>query len=389
MRAYRARQLLTDSLTLVPGGGVVVKGNRIAAVLRHGEAAPVPEEDLGDVVLAPGLVNAHCHLDLSALHGRVPAEGGFGAWIGRLLAERATVTDAECDRAIEAALQRLYETGTTFVGDIDTLGRSPRRIAASPLGGVHYREVLDAQDPTRTEEALSAARAATDEHGDEHGDGALRPGISPHAPFSVSEPLLAGLPGDAPLAIHWSETEAEVEWLESGTGPLAPLLGESTGRPGLQRIREAGKLGPGTALIHGNHPRPGEPEEIARAGAALVHCPGTHRFFDREPAPLEAYRRAGVSLALGTDSLASNEDLDMRLEMARLREAHGNLDAATVFSWATEGGARALGLQAGRLAPGYLAAMVAFEVSETRLERILDVVTRELPAVTSVRGPRE
>lgn len=365
MQLLRARWLLADAQTLHEGGGVLVDGGRVQAVLAgpqevlDARGPGVDWVDLGDVALTPGLVNAHAHLDLTALAGRVPAEGGFGPWVARLLEARAATPEAELCSGVVRGAARLVATGTTAVGDVDATGLSGPLLAAHPLGALVYREVLDAGDPSRTPAALAAARSALESAG----WGA----VSPHAPFTVSPALWEGLgvllsEAGARATVHWSETEAELDYLLRGEGPLASLLGPSPHRSGLELLEAAGLLGPRTSLVHGNHPAPGEPERLARAGVTLVHCPGTHAFFDRAPAPLEAYLAAGVSVALGTDSLASNSDLDMRAELAALREAHPGLPPQVAWRMATEGGARALGLSAGRLEAGARADLAAFEV---------------------------
>ena len=152
----------------------------------------------------------------------------------------------------------------------------------------------------------------------------------------------------------------------------------------LDLIEEAGLLGPRTALVHGNLPAPGEPERLAATGTSLVHCPGTHRFFGRDPFPLEEYRRAGVNLALGTDSLASNTALDMRREMALLRQAQPGLAPAEVWLMATRGGARALDLQGqvGCLTPGARADLVLFGTESGQADSILDELTAACPPVS-------
>jgi 5-methylthioadenosine/S-adenosylhomocysteine deaminase len=130
---------------------------------------------------------------------------------------------------------------------------------------------------------------------------------------------------------------------------------------GLDAIEASGLLGPRLTLVHGNHPSPGDVSRIARAGAVLVHCPGTHLFFGRAPFPLRRWLDAGVTVALGTDGLSSNADLDMRREMSLLRRANPRLPPETVFDLATRAGALALGLagRAGEIVPGAFADLCA------------------------------
>ena len=177
--------------------------------------------------------------------------------------------------------------------------------------------------------------------------------------------------------------------MERGEGEFARLLNHSPGVRGLDAIEAAGLLGAGTSLVHANHTAPGERERIARAGAVVVHCPGTNEFFGRSPFDFRAWMEAGVDLALGTDSLASNDDLDMRQEMALVR-ASADLEPADVWSMATLGGARAVGLagSVGALVEGAWADLVAWPWSGGGPAAALDALTAgELrPGVVLISG---
>lgn len=377
-KVFVARRVLAARDDTIEDGGVLVVGGEVVRVLRSAAAvkralrADARRVDVDGATLAPGFVNAHAHLELSGLRGRVPGDHGFVDWIRVLMRERAS-RDLLADTLNGA--RRALETGTTTVGDIDSSGAMARVGARTGLRVRVYREVLDAWEPERTRAALSTVRRKLPARR------AVLEGLSPHAPFSTSSALLEGAVAIArrraiPLACHWSETEAECDWLLDGRGELAALLGHaSPRRTGLDLLEAAGVLDVPLTLIHGNHPRRGEPARLARAGVVLVHCPGTHRFFGREPFPWRTYERAGVPLALGTDSLASNDDLDMGREMALFRRAAPDVSPARVWEMATAGAARALRLQGrvGELRPGAAADMIAVTGESTAgalLERL-------------------
>lgn len=392
----------TAEAAFADGACVVVEG-RLVAVAHGGEARRLVAAARGavvevDGVIAPGLVNAHVHLDLSALAGRVPApaddpRGPFVAWIGALLRERAAASREVLLAAAADAARGLLVSGTTAVGDIDTLGLSAEALAASPLRAVLFREVLDGARPERAARALDDLEVAL--AAPLSGAGPRARGLSPHAPHTVSRELLRALGVrrlGLPVQVHWAETVEEVDWLTAGTGPFAHLLGPSPRTDGLALLDAAGLLA-GASLVHGNHPAPGEPEALARAGASVVHCPGTHAFFARAPFPWERYAAAGVTLALGTDSRASNGPLDLRAELAAARRALPGIRPGALWHAATAGGARALGLDAevGVLAPGLAADVVEFDVapdgaaSGRRLsESMFDTLTRGDGLVTRV-----
>ncbi|MFT7679552.1 MAG: cytosine/adenosine deaminase-related metal-dependent hydrolase [Planctomycetota bacterium] len=380
--------VLVDSENLHLGGAaLVLRAGRVvecvpglAAARRSANRMGVALEDLGRGILTPGLVNAHSHLELHDLAGEVSGSGGFGAWIGKLMALRAGREPEALARGVHAGARRLAQTGTTAVGDIDSLGLSEQGLRASGLRVVHYREALDAGDAARTAGVLQTMEALPD------GSDLLHPGLAPHAPYTVSPGLWQGLGElatrrELQVTVHWAETEAEVDWLAGRGGPLAGLLGTPPGPSGLDLIEAAGLLGPHTSLVHGNLPAPGEVQRVAQAGSVVVHCPGTHAFFERERFPLEQYQAAGVCLALGTDSSASNVDLDMRAEMRALRRSHAELAPGEVWRMATSAASRALGLEAGCLEPGHAADLAWFAVEGSEAAEVLDFLTGELPEV--------
>jgi cytosine/adenosine deaminase-related metal-dependent hydrolase len=283
------------------------------------------------------------------------------------------------------------------VGDIDSSGSSENSLPRTPIRARVYREVLDAGDPTRAAAVIArAARAFARSP-------RVNPGLSPHAPYTVSPDLLRAAGELArrrrwPVCVHWAETEEEIEWLSQGGGPLRALLHrldrprDAIRQDGLEALARAGLLSRELALVHGNHPARGDIERVVRAGATLVHCPGTHAFFRREPFPLRKWLAAGARVALGTDGLSSNLDLDMRREMALLREGHSTISAEAVFEMATRAGARALGFagSAGAISQGSWADLCAHsfpELSRRELgssKALLDALTRGRSKVEGV-----
>ena len=412
-----ARSLLCEPGRWIEGGGLVLHGGRVRAVLDSPGAvarAGLTLRDLGDVLLTPGLVNAHAHLELGTLAGALPPDEGFVAWVEALIASKAHDGAEDFARAVAVGAERLLAGGTTCVGDVDSTGaagegldsllRGGRRRRVCGGGGLRariYHEVLDAGDERRTAGALERLSkrlvgGVLDSPGAApcRGEPGRYEGIAPHAPYTVSPTLLAACgklqreSGQA-CSIHWAETEEEARWMERGEGEFARLLNHSPGVRGLDAIEAAGLLGAGTSLVHANHTAPGERERIARAGAVVVHCPGTNEFFGRSPFDFRAWMEAGVDLALGTDSLASNDDLDMRQEMALVR-ASADLEPADVWSMATLGGARAVGLagSVGALVEGAWADLVAWPWSGGGPAAALDALTAgELrPGVVLISG---
>ncbi|MBI5364989.1 MAG: amidohydrolase family protein [Planctomycetes bacterium] len=390
-----ARAFLPRADRWIERGALVVHAGRIQAVLagarrvaRHAERA-LERIDLGEVVVTPGLVNAHAHLELPALGAAPGGPEDFQAWIGRVLAARAAVGPDDYTRAWERAAARALATGTTLVADVDSTGAwcrgaSERASRRAPRVRV-LREFLDAFDGRRTPGALARLEEPIPKRA------RTLHGYSPHAPHTVSDALLDAIARRTRaqhgwIGVHWAETPEEREWLEHGRGPFAARLGRSPQVAGLERLAARGLLGPRTTLFHGNDARPHELDRIARAGATLVHCPGTHAWFAREPVDLHAWEHRGVRLALGTDSLASNTDLDLALELARLRAAHPRVAPERAWDWATRGGASALGCagRAGELRPGAWADLAAWRIERWTRAEALDALTLRSAALDSV-----
>jgi cytosine/adenosine deaminase-related metal-dependent hydrolase len=355
-------------------GLVAVEDGRVAWVGQEGDpgrpAGPV--RDLGAGVLLPGLVNAHVHLELSHLAGEVPGGAGFVPWVEGVVASRGRFPDEAVRSATAEAIRFLEERGTVAVGDVsNTLGHLDL-LAASRMSGVVFLELL-AWDPGKAdatlawgEERLAAARPS------------LRPGIevrlAAHAPHSVSPSLLRALVArGGPAAIHLAESREEAAFLGDGGGDWPAFLE----RRGLGQVPFApegktpvayadglGVLREGLVAAHGVQVDAADRETLARRGVHVVLCPRSNRNLGVGTADVPALLAAGVRLALGTDSLASAQSLDVLEDAALLRRQFPGLDPAAILRMATLGGAEALSLpNLGAIAPGKRAAL-AFAPAE-------------------------
>jgi cytosine/adenosine deaminase-related metal-dependent hydrolase len=349
-------------------GRVAVADGRIVWVGRAGDtgAPGGPVRDLGPGVLLPGLVNAHCHLELSHLAGELPGGSGFVPWVEAVVALRGRLPPEEVAARTAQAIGFLEERGTAAVGDVsNTLGHLDG-LAASSLRAVVFHELL-AWDPARAEATLAGAEERL---------GAARGRVPPrvelllaaHAPHSVSPPLLAalGARGDRG-AIHLAESKEEVRFLQSGDGPWAAFLGrrglghvafEPPGASPVRYLDGLGFLRPGLAAAHAVHVDDGDRRLLAERGVAVVVCPRSNRNLGVGTADVPALLDAGITVGLGTDSLASVETLDVLDDAVVLSRQFPDLDPAAVVRMATAGGAAALGLgDLGALAPGRAAAL--------------------------------
>jgi cytosine/adenosine deaminase-related metal-dependent hydrolase len=334
---------------------------------------------LGDVVVLPGLVNAHTHLELSHLAGRVPPAEAFVPWVRSMLAARfeTPTTVSTVTGAASRAVAQMEATGTAGVGDIGNTDAAIEPLLSSSLQGVHFKEAL-AFDPadasrvdteTRSQALVIGARLRV-------AAGRLRASVAPHAPYSTSAPLIQALASGMPLAglsdaswqavavssIHLGESPEEIEFLGRGTGPFRALL-EDLGRslaewhpPALRPVaylQSLGVLQPRLLIVHGTQLTSAELATLAAAGSTLVICGRSNKWVGAGVPPVAEAVAAGVPLAIGTDSLASVEDLNLFAELAYLREVAPGVPAPALLRAATRGGAQALGCATlGLLAPG-------------------------------------
>ncbi len=386
LQLFVAPWVVLDADTVLQDAGLLVRAGRVEQVLpdRHAiqwamaEHPGISRQSIAGV-LAPGWVNAHAHLELSSLAGEIPSEGGFVAWVGRLVAAKAEASPESWAQGVQRGAQRLLETGTTCVGDIDSVGVGVETLARTGLRGVQYIETYDAHDPERTSAALEALRTATSTRQPSE---RVAIGLAPHAGFTVSATLLEEVAqcareGPHAVTMHWAETAEELEWLRTGQGPMSRFLGPSPRELPLAGLQRCGLLGPNLSLVHGNHPEPGDWQRLGDSGTSVVHCPGSHAFFGREPFALRAALEAGVSVGLGTDSWASNEDLNMAREVVLLRQAHPWLPAREAFRFGTAGAADALGLgeRVGHLRPGAAADCLQMPLAPTNPHQVWEALT--------------
>jgi cytosine/adenosine deaminase-related metal-dependent hydrolase len=344
------------------GGTLTIEGDRIRAVEPHG--ATRADLDLGDCAVLPGLVNAHTHLDLTGMRGLSPPGPDFTAWLRQVVHHRRQRGPEQIQADIRAGLAECVRTGTTLVGDISGDGASWDALAGGPARAVVFREVLGlpADRAAAAWQAFDAWRRA------HPATPTCRPGVSPHAPYSTRLALYAeAAEAGLPLATHLAESRDELELLARRRGPFVDFLqalgvwapGELASGPG-QVLGLLGGRGP-VVLAHANY-LAGD-QEIPD-NATVVYCPRTHAAFGHDAHPYRDLLRRGVRVALGTDGLASNPDLDMRAEARCLLEVDPYASAEAVLRMLTLSGAEALGWaeQTGSLEPGKSADLVAWPV---------------------------
>jgi cytosine/adenosine deaminase-related metal-dependent hydrolase len=359
-----ARYLFPVDRPPLPQGILTIADDKIAAVEPHGTRSA--DIDLGNAAILPGLVNAHTHLDLTGLRGQCPPAPDFTQWLRGVIAHRRKQTPEQIAAEIHTGMRECRLSGTTLLGDITAQGQSWSVLATAPMRSVVFCEMLGTLE-AQWQQSANITTAWLDSC---HATATCRPGLSPHAPYSTQHILYQGAAQLAaerslPLATHLAETAAELEFLATGTGPFVDFLKELqvwNRRPWTCRLQNYVQICDLAAtpflLVHCNYCLP-QTLVVPKEGT-IVYCPRTHAAFGHPPHPFRDFLKRGVRVALGTDSLASNPDLDMLAEMRFVHTWHPDLPGDVLLRMGTLAGAEALGWadETGSLTPGKSADLV-------------------------------
>ncbi|MCA8936779.1 MAG: amidohydrolase family protein [Planctomycetes bacterium] len=379
---------------------LLISGSHVAEVIVGGEVSGgldgLAEHtlDFDSALCLPGFVNSHAHLDLSHLHRQVPNGLSFPEWAPAVIAGRA-LPQPMIDAGIDDACRMLVASGTTSVLDISVNGDSAPFLSKHGLQGLLALEVLGwsgdaAENAMQHADEIVRAKFTLDRDrlGEDAGDAnapvklaGVDYAFSPHAPYSTSMELYQHAFGRAfgegrVCTTHVAESREEEQFIRDGSGPLRDLLGKLgidlssfkgfdktpialllddwlmpwLPRKGSDPVFPSQKQGltpsPGTpqlVLVHCNYAREDDFDLLANTKPSVCWCPRSHAYFGHEPWPLAKMRESGVNLVLGTDSLASNDGLDM---LGEIREAanHPDADVTELFKAATVNGRKALGV---------------------------------------------
>jgi cytosine/adenosine deaminase-related metal-dependent hydrolase len=387
---YHASWVVPITAPPIQNGTVIVDDSRIAWVGPRRDAPRADDVDLGDAVLVPGLVNAHTHLELTSMRGFL--EGlGFVQWIRELTAARAAVLDdaAMLDGARVGLVEGLL-SGITTYADTCSSGVAIQAMRELGVRGIMYQEVFGPA-PEQHDASMAGLAAAIDRLRPFESE-LVRLGVSPHAPYTVHDDLMVDAAAFAirqgmPVAIHLAESKAEIAFLREGEGPFATGL-RARGIDVVRRshspvhwLVELGVVLAHPLLIHGVEVDATDIAFIAEHRCPVAHCPASNAKLGHGIAPVRAMLDAGVTVGLGSDSVASNNMMDLLGEARQAVLAQNAalarpdaLGAHEALVLATIGGARALGLaeRIGSLEAGKEADLAAFPLDGVRATPTFD-----------------
>ena len=371
MIAHVSKWVLPVSEAPIRDGAVVVAGDRIAAV---GPAAEVLTGftglicDHGDGAILPGLVNCHVHLEFSALAGKVPPQARWEDWLEATLTAYGALSPAEVEAGIGCGVDALRRSGTVLVGEVTNTGASWPFLTTGPLAYHLFYECLgfdlvSAFDLPEKFPWFGRPEVA----------GAAWISAAAHAPYSVSAALFQAVAAwnrsrSGLQTVHLAESQAEIDFLARGNGFFEGLLKrrgrwvpdfQPPGPDAAAYLEGLGFLGPRTLAVHGTQLTAADCGRLAGTGTWLVLCPRGNRYTGAGIPPVPELLQSGVNLALGTDSLAGNWDLNLFGEMLWLHENFPACPGALWLRLGTLNGALALrrDREFGSLTPGKQAAI--------------------------------
>jgi aminodeoxyfutalosine deaminase len=362
----RARIVLTIDGPPIENGAVAISGKQIVDVGRFNEVRSRNSGqivDLGERALLPGLINAHCHLDYTCLRGKIPRPKSFADWIRTINAEKAKLTAQNSLDSINHGFAAAKRFGTTTVANVTAVPELVPRVSA-PIRVCWFGELIDVRGEVDVHRAVRSLQTAQCW------------GLAPHAPYTASAQLYHECEAVAPLlTTHLAEAREEVAMFRQANGSLYDFLknlgrdmsdcGEKTPLEQFLALRDSSTargMRKDWIIVHLNELASSDFDLLQRQDAkfSIVHCPRSHRYFQHAPFQFVRLRDIGFDICLGTDSLASNDDLSLFAEMRAFQGEFPAVAAEEILRMTTVHPARALrqnGL--GQLRPGFQADAIA------------------------------
>jgi cytosine/adenosine deaminase-related metal-dependent hydrolase len=350
---------------------------------------------LKNAVLMPGLVNVHSHLELPELLNTVQSKA-FPDWILNLITAKKCLSLNNYISATKKNIHTIIQSGTTTIGEICTHGVSPDLLRKSGLRAVVFRELIR-MGPERSKSKVHSSKIPL--------SGLINVGISPHSPYTVSESVLLQIRDTARqrnlrLAMHIAESKDELKLLQRRKSGLEKLYQYANwdyawapkGRSSFEYLSRIGFLSPRLLAVHAIQVSDKDIDLIKKTKVSIAHCPRSNKETGVGKMPLKKFLDAGITVGLGTDSLASSPSLNMWDEMRYAHQIHrrSGISAKDIFGLATINGAKVLGLdkKIGTIEPGKKADIIAVPLPAKNTGNLYSDLLRETKSciITMVNG---
>ena len=382
----------------IKDGIVLTDGKAIKAVGSGKELSKFPYDEIIDCsgkIILPGFVNAHSHLELTGFRGKIEKGLPFTDWARKVVSIRKDITENEIATAIKDGLNELISSGVTTAGDFSQTGITAKILNERGLRGTVFLE-FSGFNPEQKDEKLRQLKELLNYEIDSklitHHSSLITVnfGIAPHAPYSVSPELLKESHNFAqekrlPLAIHISEMLEEIEFIKNGSGAMKDLLidfgvwNDKWMPPQTTPVQYLQNMGilKGAIGIHLNIVTEDDIRILKENDVSVVYCPGSNKWFGRNwKYPLREFLNNDINVVIGTDSLLSNEKLNMFYEMRVLKENFPDLENDIILKMATVNGAKAIGFEgeAGEIAVGRKADIIGIDIEDSSFNNPIEYV---------------
>ena len=375
---HRAKWIVIDPWTIIENGYLHTANGTIIAVGSGPPPSGAPCMDHGPVALMPACVNAHTHLELSALGGKLPLNQGFRAWVTHLISFREALGSESLRRGAISGIEELVTGGSRLVGDISTLGLTFELLQRQSIAGICFFEHLGSP------ETFTPDLPANTQY--------LKAGLAGHAPHTTSPLLLQEIKrqsqkNGALMSIHVAESEDEVTFITTESGSWAMFLNQREidfslwplpDRSPVSYLSNLGVLDENTLVVHLVFADLKDINLLQTHGVKVCLCPRSNHALHHHLPDIEALLSAGLRPCLGTDSLASVPSLSILDEMAFTATTFQNIPPETIFAMGTLYGAEALGYgsRLGTLHPGHMAAALAVSTDCHSKKNIIEAIVR-------------
>ncbi len=391
MSVHRAGWVVSTPWHIIENGYIRVKEGRILDVAagKPTDTNPLDIIDHGPGVLMPGLINAHVHLELTALKGKLNPAMGFRPWVRELLKKREAAGAEALNRGAQKGADQLLDSGTICAGEISTLGITRNIFESSALFGVWFREWIGSGEALTMDDPANSPLCKRDDKNSCHQS------LAGHAPHTTSPGLLKRLKRDAalnslPFSIHLAESEDETRFITTAAGPWADFLKERDidvsswpvpCKSPVAYLKKIGLLDAGTMAVHLLSVDGADLESVLDSGTKTVLCPRSNHLLHGQLPDLKTMLAMGLKPALGTDSLASNNSLSLFDEMAFVLEHYPGVDPGRILAMATLYGAGALGMadHLGSLEPGKLGDCLYLPLTAANAKILLERIIHHDP----------
>ena len=378
---------------------VIVEKNTIVDVrtsLNPDEKSNLKIISFPNTIILPGFVNAHTHLNLSILKGKIKPTRNITKWFKKLILLRQSMSTYDFNSSYEIGVKESIQDGTTTVADITDMGTAYSIMKKYGLRAVLFYEILGMKEDfylPRLSEKIQILEGFPE-------DELIKPGLSPHSPYTVSPELFhlckeIASKYNLNLHIHLSETVDEVKFTKFGKGRIFNFLKETDFinsdyvPPRIsptKYLREIGMFDKPLVLAHCNYLDEEDMEIIKASGSSVVFCPSSHSFFKHKNHPFKKLISLGINVALGTDSLSSNSTLSILDELKFLMKHYPDIDIEELLEMATINGAKALELEnkIGTIEPNKCADLIAINIGNKSTNPLRAIFNKDSKVIATI-----